>query len=70
MNYLLNASSYAVGRSIGYKKFFYNSGLGLLWGGLSIYEGGGVQSVGIIKRGGGGRLTCCGLIGMPGGRYV
>ena len=54
MNYLLNASSYAVGRSIGYKKFFYNSDLGLLWGGLSIYEGGGVRSVGIIKKRGWG----------------
>jgi hypothetical protein len=31
-------------------------------GGLSIYRGGGVRAVGIIKKRGWGRLTCCGLI--------
>jgi hypothetical protein len=43
MNYLLNASSYAVGRSIGYKKFFYNRDLGLLWGAFGIWRGWGAS---------------------------
>ena len=39
-------------------------------GGLSIYRGGGVRAVGIIKKRGWGRLTCFGFALTPGGPYV
>ncbi len=52
------------------QKIFLQQGLGTPMGGLSIYGGGGVRAVGIIKKRGWGRLTCFGFTLTPGGPYV